>query len=73
MKQLKLGIDIGSTTIKIVILDENDLILHSKYERHLSKIDEKIKEVLEELNQLFPNDSFKVAVSGIAGMGIAKR
>ncbi|EKN41764.1 activator of (R)-2-hydroxyglutaryl-CoA dehydratase, partial [Clostridium botulinum CFSAN001627] len=37
---LHLGIDIGSTTIKLVLLDMNDNIIYSKYERHYSNIKE---------------------------------
>ncbi len=35
---LKMGLDVGSTTVKIVILDENYNILYSVYERHFSDI-----------------------------------
>ena len=35
---MKLGLDIGSTTIKCVLLDENEKIIYSSYERHFSQI-----------------------------------
>jgi len=38
---LKIGLDIGSTTIKCVVLNDNDEILHKSYERHYSQITEK--------------------------------
>ena len=38
---MKIGLDIGSTTIKCVVLGENDEILHKSYERHYSQITEK--------------------------------
>ena len=34
----RLGIDVGSTTVKLVILDENDRIIFQKYERHMSNV-----------------------------------
>lgn len=34
MKIYRAGIDIGSTTVKLVLLDENDAILYGKYKRH---------------------------------------
>ena len=34
----KLGIDIGSTTVKVAVLDENDNLLFSDYERHFANI-----------------------------------
>ena len=43
---LKLGLDIGSTTIKCVVLDEENKIIYSTYERHYSQITEKIAEIL---------------------------
>ena len=40
MKKHTLGIDIGSTTVKIAILDENDKLVFSDYERHFANIQE---------------------------------
>ena len=42
----RIGLDIGSTTIKCVILDDNNKIVYTSYERHFSKIIEKTLEVL---------------------------
>ena len=39
---LHLGIDVGSTTIKLVLLDSKDNIIYSKYERHYSNIKKKL-------------------------------
>jgi len=44
---LKIGLDIGSTTIKCVVLNDNDEILHKSYERHYSQITEKIRDILQ--------------------------
>ena len=38
---MRVGLDIGSTTIKCVVLDEHDTLLYSTYERHYSHILEK--------------------------------
>ena len=43
----KLGIDIGSTTVKIALLDENDTILFSDYERHYANIQETLASLIE--------------------------
>ena len=45
---MRVGLDIGSTTIKCVVLDEHDSILYSTYERHYSHILEKAQELLAE-------------------------
>ena len=42
-----LGIDIGSTTVKIAILDENDTLLFADYQRHFANIQETLAELLE--------------------------
>ena len=43
---MRVGLDIGSTTIKCVVLDEQDTLLYSTYERHYSHILEKAQELL---------------------------
>ena len=68
----KLGIDIGSTTLKAVIADENGNILFSKYQRHLSKIPETAIEVLGEAKDKFGDEEMSVCLSGSAGMGVAE-
>ena len=46
MKKHTLGIDIGSTTVKIAILDENDTLLFADYQRHFANIQETLAELL---------------------------
>lgn len=71
---MKIGIDIGSTTIKCVVLDENDNIIHRSYERHMAMITEKTKEVIQGLIDKFNiNEPVVCAISGSAGMGLAER
>ena len=47
----KLGIDIGSTTVKIAILDDKNTILFSDYKRHFANIQETLAELLTEARQ----------------------
>lgn len=47
MNTYTLGIDIGSTTVKIAILDENDRLLFADYERHFANIQETLADLLE--------------------------
>lgn len=71
---MKIGIDVGSTTLKCVVLDDmNKMIFHS-YERHYSQINEKTIALLEQLKSEFPNiNRASIAISGSAGMGLAQR
>lgn len=69
-----LGIDIGSTTAKLV-LREKETILFECYERHFSQIKNKIQELLQKMGREIPalaNAKIKAAISGSAGMGLAQ-
>ena len=70
---MRVGLDIGSTTIKCVVLDAADKILYSTYERHYSHILEKSEELLRRVSAQFPEESgVELAISGSAGMGMAE-
>lgn len=66
----RIGLDIGSTTLKCVVLDENNNIIYTTYRRHFSRISKLASEILAEINSKF-NEKMSVAVSGSAGMGMA--
>ena len=71
---MKIGIDIGSTTIKSVVLADDGSILHKSYERHFAMITEKTQEVLRRLiEELNITEPVVCAFSGSAGMGLAER
>lgn len=67
-----LGIDIGSTTAKAVLTDENKNILFSAYERHYSKVREKCIEFLKKAEEIALGEPIGFAVSGSAGLGISE-
>lgn len=70
----RLGIDIGSTTIKCTVLDEERSIVFSTYSRHQSKINLKLSSLISEIRNKFPDDEeMIIAFSGSAGMGIAEK
>lgn len=66
-----LGIDVGSTTVKTVIIDEKKNIIYSEYQRHFSKVRETVKTQLEAVQEKYPNDTFKICMTGSAGLGLA--
>lgn len=68
---LSLGIDIGSTTAKLVLM-EGENILYQKYQRHFSKVRQTTLELLKEMQSVCPADTLRVTVSGSAGMGMAQ-
>lgn len=70
---MKLGLDIGSTTIKCVVLDDENKLIYSTYERHYSRITEKIAEILALVRTKIDGiENASVALSGSAGMGVAE-
>lgn len=70
--QLRIGLDIGSTTIKCVVLDEQDSIIYSCYDRHYSLITQKTRELLARLNEeIVHGQRVRLSISGSAGMGLA--
>ena len=69
---MRIGIDVGSTTIKYVVLNENNNIIHKSYERHLSQITEKTLGVLKTVRELTGETKALLSISGSAGMGISE-
>ena len=71
---MKVGLDVGSTTIKCVVLDDKEQILYSTYERHYSHIVAKSEELLRRVaEQYVPGGRAQLAISGSAGMGMADK
>ncbi len=68
---LYLGIDIGSTTAKVVLREE-ETVLFDCYERHFSRVREKTAELLERIRPFAQGKELAVAISGSAGLGLAE-
>ena len=69
---IRIGLDIGSTTIKCVALDEKGEIIYSCYDRHYSLISEKTRELLTRLDaEVAHGAPVCLSISGSAGMGLA--
>lgn len=69
--KLSLGIDVGSTTVKTVIIDTDGNILYSKYQRHLSRVKETVTDQLKLIQADYPDEEFTVCITGSAGLGLA--
>ncbi len=69
---MRIGLDVGSTTLKCVVLDDNDQIVYKDYQRHFSQITSKTVGMLQDIKKQFPDESrMTLTISGSAGMGIA--
>ncbi|MCL1903942.1 MAG: 2-hydroxyacyl-CoA dehydratase [Oscillospiraceae bacterium] len=68
----KIGLDVGSTTVKIAVTDDRNDIVYHKYQRHYSDIKKTLAEVLEGCIDSLGSDSVKIAVTGSGGINAAK-
>ncbi len=71
INSFKLGLDIGSTTVKLVVLDENNKIVFSKYQRHFSDIQLAIKNIFLDAQQNLGDISFSAMITGSGGLNIS--
>jgi len=70
---MRIGLDVGSTTIKCIVYDHDDNILYKSYERHFSQIAEKAGNMLLEIQKQLPDEkNVSLCISGSAGMGLAE-
>lgn len=69
---LRIGMDVGSTTLKVLVLNEQNQVLYQSYERHKSRVREMAFAKIEELKQLLQGEELYFAITGSAGLGIAK-
>ncbi len=69
---MKIGLDIGSTTIKAVVLNEAGEIVFRRYERHRAQIAMLCEVLLHAVMAKFPGERFQLGISGSAGMGLAE-
>ena len=69
----KMGIDVGSTTVKVTVLSEDLQVLYTSYERHFARVKECVLNQLSIVEQKFGAQGFCVSVTGSAGLGLAER
>lgn len=67
-----LGIDVGSTTVKVVAIDESGKILYKSYVRHFAKVKETVLAELENVLEKYPAN-YCASITGSAGLGLSQR
>ena len=70
---IRLGIDIGSTTAKLVAIDESGKILFSAYRRHNAKVRETLAASLADLAAVCPHCELRTRITGSVGMGLSEQ
>lgn len=71
-KLFHMGLDVGSTTVKLVVLDKNNKIQYSKYQRHFSDIRKTIFDLVDETCAQFEQDDLTVTLTGSGGISVAQ-
>ena len=71
-KILRIGIDVGSTTVKMIVLDKKDNVLYKEYRRHFSDTKKTIKDLFLEVIEKFPKDKFSITMTGSGAIALAK-
>lgn len=69
---IRIGMDVGSTTLKVLVLDEENHVVYRSYERHKSRVRELAYAKIEELRECLQGHTLFFAITGSAGIGIAK-
>ncbi len=68
-----MGIDVGSTTVKVCVLSDAFEILYTSYERHFARVKECVLNQLSIVEEKFGEGLFRVCITGSAGLGLAER
>ena len=68
----RLGIDIGSTTVKIACLDDENQVVFSDYERHFANIRETLLDLIIKAKEAVGNVNIHGMITGSGGMSIAR-
>ena len=69
----RIGVDAGSTTLKLIILDNENNVVYKSYIRHKADINNIFKSELRKIAEKFKNEQFTITMTGSAGMGITDR
>ena len=69
---LHIGLDVGSTTVKMIVLDSNKNEIYSEYERHFSDTKNTVCNVLAKLPKKYPESTFTIALTGSGAMSASK-
>lgn len=72
LNKLHMGIDVGSTTVKVVVLDDSNKIIYSEYRRHFSDIKSTVMDLFNEVSGTLKDSEFTVVITGSGGLLLSK-
>lgn len=70
---LKVGLDVGSTTVKLVVLNQNNNIIFKEYKRHYSDIKNAVINIFKNAEKILRNSSIDIVITGSGGLGISEK
>lgn len=69
---LHIGLDVGSTTVKIIVLDNKENVIYHNYRRHYSDIQSAVTSIIREAANEIPNQKITIMITGSGGLSAAK-
>ena len=72
MKDYLVGLDIGSTTVKIAVLDKDGNIIHKQYQRHYSDIKNTVTEIINNSSEYLKDNEIRIRVTGSGAIDVSK-
>ena len=69
---LRLGIDVGSTTVKLAVIDDNDNLVYANYERHHTDVRATARQLFSQAREVIGDAPMRVSITGSGGMLLAK-
>ncbi|MDO5707888.1 MAG: acyl-CoA dehydratase activase-related protein [Andreesenia angusta] len=70
--KLRVGLDVGSTTVKMVVLDVQDKIIHKNYRRHLSDVRNAVKNIITDAKDVLKEKLVSISITGSGGLSLAE-
>ena len=67
-----MGIDVGSTTVKVTVVEQDGTVLYKSYERHFAQVRETVLSELKKIKEQFGGE-FCASITGSAGLGLSQR
>jgi predicted CoA-substrate-specific enzyme activase len=72
-KQIKMGVDVGSTTAKVALVNKNSELIHSCYKRHNTYIHSTLISIFEEIIEKYGDTTISIRITGSAGLGVSEK
>lgn len=69
---LNIGLDVGSTTVKVIVLNHKEEIVYKDYRRHFSDIKNTVVNLFSDMQVNFSESSLRLTITGSAGLGLAE-